>query len=539
VNARADQLRRGAGVAYGMLHVLVLGVALSVPVYAIVRALMTLAGAPGTDADAAGLARDLDRWQILLRNTGIVAGVAVLTAVGLGGGLGLLAARTDLPGRRLVLGAALLGACIPIYVTSALILATLPATYLSGSLVACGVIYGLVYTPLATLVLAAAVRATDRELEDLALLDARPAYVLWRVTVPQAAWGVVAVVLVVVLLVGTDYTIADLLVIRTFAEEVYTQYQLDRRQAGPLLTSLPVLVVMTTLLLAAQARYRFFGEHSPWSGGGAPRLYRLGRARPWATLACAVLLVGVGGGLLTALLLRALAPAPHLPQTGVWGAAWALRHEVAMSCSLAALGAVAVTLPAVGLASVLARGGWLRWVVLAASVLLLSTPAPVVGISLIELLNRPGLVGLTYDTPVPVLLGYLVRFLPIAVLLLVPGLRRIPAEVIWAARVDGCDWRRWQWHIVWPALARDLLLTGLLMLILCFGEVAATMLLVPPGLETAAVRAFTLMHFGVYRDLAVLALVSIVCVLGPWAGLAWLVRQQARPQAVAFVAPRA
>jgi len=535
VNARAEPWRRGFGAAYGLLHALALAVALSVPAYALVHALCTAVRAPGTEADTADLARDLSRWLTLLRNTGIVAGVAVVTAAGIGGALALLAVRTDLPGRRLVLGAALLGTCIPVYVTSTLILSALPATYMTGSLLACGVMYGLVYTPLATLVLAAAVRASDRELEELALLDATPARVLCRVTIPQAAWGLVAVVLIVVLLVGTDYTIADLLVIRTFAEEVYTQYQLDHRQAGPLLTSLPVLLVLTALLLAAQARYRFFGEHSPWSGGGVPRLYRLGRARLWATIACGVFLIGGGGGPFTALLLRALAP--HQPQAGLWGAAWGMRHEVLTSWLLSTLGAVLITLPAVGLASVLARGRRLRWVVLAAVVVLLSTPAPVVGISLVELLNRPGLLGAAYDTPAPVVLGYFTRFLPIALLLLLPAARRIPPEVVWAARVDGCDWRRWQWYIVWPALGRDILLTGLLMLILCFGEVAASMLLVPPGLETAAVRAYTLMHFGVYRDLAVLALLSIASIVVPWFALTLLLRRSSPSQTVAFIPP--
>jgi ABC-type Fe3+ transport system permease subunit len=52
-------------------------------------------------------------------------------------------------------------------------------------------------------------------------------------------------------------------------------------------------------------------------------------------------------------------------------------------------------------------------------------------------------------------------------------------------------------------------------------------LLVPPGSETVSVRAFTLLHFGVYRDLAALALVSVATILVPWAVLLWALRRAA------------
>ncbi len=47
-----------------------------------------------------------------------------------------------------------------------------------------------------------------------------------------------------------------------------------------------------------------------------------------------------------------------------------------------------------------------------------------------------------------------------------------------------------------------------------------------PGWTTASVRAFTLMHFGVYRDLAVLALASVGCILFPWLLLVCLLKRR-------------
>jgi len=371
-------------------------------------------------------------------------------------------------------------------------------------------------------VLGAALRAADRDLEDLTLLDAKPWRVLVRVTLPQAAWGAAAAALLVFLLVATDFTITDILVIRTFAEEVYSQYILHRRQAGPLLTAVPTLLALAALLACAPARLGLLGEHSLWQHGTRPRVYALGRWRPPAGVACGLLLAIALGGPLALLF-------GHVrPLEGLGRSIAGMQRELWVSAALSALGATLTLLPAPGLAWSLVRGGrWCGWSA-AGLVLLLATPAPVVGISLITLLNRPGVCGWIYDSPLVIVLGYFVRFLPVAALLLVPAVQRLPREVELAARLDGCDWLAEHWHIRCPSLRRDAALVWLVVVILCFAEIGATKLLDVPGWETASVRAFTLIHFGVYRDLAVLALLSTAFILLPWAGLLWLLHR-ARP----------
>ena len=92
--------------------------------------------------------------------------------------------------------------------------------------------------------------------------------------------------------------------------------------------------------------------------------------------------------------------------------------------------------------------------------------------------------------------------------------------------MDGCDWLREHWHVRIPAVLPDAVLAWLVVAILCFAEVGATKLLDVPGWETAAVEAFGLIHYGVYRDLAVLALLSVAFILLPWAGLVWLLQRR-------------
>lgn len=503
-------------------HVLFLLALVAVPGCAIFDAVRALCRETAPDALAALI--DARRWLVLLTNTAAVCALAAVTATVLGALFGLLAARTDMPGRGLLAGAAVLGACVPVYVSATFVFAVIPVWRYSGSALACGLLYGLFAVPLATVILAAAFRAADRDLEDSARLDADPWAVLWRVTIPQAAWGIALVATIVILVVATDFTIADLLLVRTFAEEVYTQFALHQSAAGPVLTSVPVLVVVAVLLGLIQARYRLLGEHSPWQFGVRPRTITLGRWRWVVALGC-LALVSVVVGAPAAALLRKVGSLGRLA-----GLAVDLDRELLTSALGSLAGATLVVLLAVGLAWGALKTRVLRWLIGAGVVVLLAAPAPVIGIGLIELLNRPGWLGSLYDSPAVIVAGYVVRFLPFGVLLLIPAVRRVPAENEAAARVDGCDWLGVQRHVYWPAVARDALVVWLVIVILCFGEVSCTALLAPPGWPPASVRAFTLLHFGVYQDLAVLAVATVGCILVPWLALLSLLRSRLGPQ---------
>jgi ABC-type Fe3+ transport system permease subunit len=132
----------------------------------------------------------------------------------------------------------------------------------------------------------------------------------------------------------------------------------------------------------------------------------------------------------------------------------------------------------------------------------------VVGVSLIGLLNQPGWPIDLYDSPLAVAVGYVVRFLPFGIALLLPAARRIPRDLCDAARLDGCDALRLRTRVVWPLVAPAVPTVALLTLILCVGDVGTATLLLAPGWDTAASRAFSLLHFGVYQDLAVLGLLT-------------------------------
>ncbi|MEW6251104.1 MAG: hypothetical protein AB1716_10690, partial [Planctomycetota bacterium] len=390
----ASALLRAAVLAF---HGLILLGALAVPASVVLAAALEMRAGEGS---AAAILADLPRWLALLGNTLIVTGAAVVVAVILGTALALLATRTDLPGRRALLSVLLLGACVPVYLMAVLFLPELPASRWLGSAAMCGLLYGVALTPLAALVIGLALQAGDRELEDQVRLEGGWWSVLRWALLPQAAWGIATAAALVLLLVATDYSLTDLLIVRTFAEEVYTQYALGSGRAGPLLTAVPLMFGLALLLLFVQARFRVLGEGSPAAAGARPEPLKLGRAR-WAAAGLVFVVLAVGCGLpLRSLIMQALPVDEGLGRTVL-----NLRWSLWSSCWLAAVGATLTVPPALGLAWGATRGGWSRGAIWAAVIVLLSVPAPVVGLGLIELLNRPALPAWLYDSVLPVVAG--------------------------------------------------------------------------------------------------------------------------------------
>jgi len=351
------------------------------------------------------------------------------------------------------------------------------------------------------------------------LLDAPPGAVLRHVTLRQMRWLLSGVALLVAVRVGTDITLTDRLLVRTFAEEVYTQYQLRLTAAGPVLAALPALLALAALLLFGwrmlrdPARRLLEAAHDTHP----PCLIRLPGAVRSVSRALGWLAVGVLLALLTVGVREAGGPERVLRSLR------SVRPELLHSLLVALLTAALVAPASIALGWVLVRGP--RLVSLAAAamlVLLLATPGPVIGIALIGLLNHPDLRGAVYDSPAIVVAALWLRTLGAGLLIGCAAVWRVPDALFELARLDGADPAAVLRHIVWPATRHAAAIIALVAAILAFGEASASVLVVPPGFSTAAVRIFTLLHYGIYRDVAVL---SVCCAALAFVGglsLAWL-----------------
>jgi iron(III) transport system permease protein len=498
------------------------------------------------------------RLAALATNTGLLLAGTLLLAVPAGAVLAVLFERTDLPGRRLLWGllVATLFVPLPLF-TSAWQLALgaggwLPVLAWSAQmtgwapwaqgLVPAATVHALAGLPWVVLLVGRALRSTERDLEEDALLIRGPAWVLCHVTLPRCLGAVAAACLFVGLLTATEITVTDLMQVRTFAEEVYTQFTLssdptDILVARAITAALPAvaLCVLLVLLLASQVE----------------RIVPAGvvQLRPAAVIALGAWRWPVAVVVWGVVLFFLVPPAGLVWRAGLAGLppTWSVVHLVRQLGQTAAADGLALvrSLAVAALSGVLCAalalvGSWLareaRWFRLGLLALLAvawATPGPVLGVALkgviawlLDTTGRPAwLERLLYygPSPAPLVWVHIVRFLPFAVALVWPFVRLLPRELIEMARLDGAGPWSELTAVVAPLTLPAVWRAAVAVAALALGELSAGKLVSTPGAEGFAEMVFAQMHYGVSANLAAGCLLLLLAVLALSLGVGWRV----------------
>jgi iron(III) transport system permease protein len=152
----------------------------------------------------------------------------------------------------------------------------------------------------------------------------------------------------------------------------------------------------------------------------------------------------------------------------------------------------------------------------ALSILAFVTPAPVLGVGLIALWNRPG-TQMVYGTLAILVVGYMARYVVVGVRVVASSVAQSPANLEEAAAAHGAHFARRLLRIVLPLHARGVAFAWLLALVFCLRDLETAVLFYPPGGEPLTVRIFTLEANGPEPIVAGLALLQVgmtVAVLG-------------------------
>jgi iron(III) transport system permease protein len=141
----------------------------------------------------------------------------------------------------------------------------------------------------------------------------------------------------------------------------------------------------------------------------------------------------------------------------------------------------------------------------------LAVPGPLIGLGIIWLLDRdqPAAVAWLYDRTVTApVLALAVRTLPLTILICGVAWRTLAADVLEAAACDGAGpWIRF-WRIAIPQRLPALTAAWLAGLAWAAGDLACSILVVPPGITTVPIRVFGLVHSGVDQQVAGICLVA-------------------------------
>jgi iron(III) transport system permease protein len=491
-----------------------------------------------------------DRSWSLVSNTLLLAAATSAISLPIGTILAWLVVRTDMPGRTtalVVFGVLLL---VPLYLQAAgwqagfgvqgwLTVGFAAPVLLQGWAGAIW-IHALAAISWVVLIVGSGLRLVEPDLEEQALLDASPLEVLLRVTARGALGAIGVAALWVLITTAGEMTVTDLFAVRTYAEEIYTTMAIGPDLESPPLAALPGVVLVGWIVVAGLVLAARLAPHDRPLRLRPARVFALGRWRlPIAALVglLLVLVVGVPLGNLCyqagivvapggAEKLRTWSPLKCLAM--VAGSPLRYRREFGWSLTvgiLAATGSVAI-------GSVLAwfarRGPARMALLLVVAAVCLSLPGPVIGLGVIHLLNwshaRP-MVYLYDQTIFAPWLALVIRGLGPATLILWHALRTIPPEMLDAAAVDGAGrWSRF-WRIGLASRLPAVGLAWLVVLALALGDLAATVLVVPPGMRTLSWRIFDLLHSGVQDRVAGICLALVLAFAAVAAAAAALIRR--------------
>jgi iron(III) transport system permease protein len=494
------------------------------------------------------------RLLALARNTFFLVAGTLLLAMPLGVAGSVLLYRTDLPLRRLWHLLILLTLFVPLPLFTSgwqVVLGSggwLPLPAWSGSTAVWapwgqGIgsaiwIHAVAALPWVVLLVGQGLSWVERELEEDALTLMPPWRVLVHVTLPRAGAALGAAALWVSLQAATEITVTDVMQVRTFAEEVYTQIvggpDADEGVARATAATLP-FVLLVAVLVGGTARWWEHRLPARTTLLTPPLLFRLGRGR-WPLALVAAVLSGVLLGLpLGSLVWRAgltgTPPAWSAMATGRYllRASRPPDGELLLDSLLLAL-AAGLLIAAVGLLACWAARGsrWFRALVLVLMTIAWAMPGPLIGLGLkmtidhlLAITDSRWLAQVLYHgpSPLPLLWVDVIRFFPCAVAILWPVVRLLPAELSDAARVDGATPGQELRHIVWPLTSRVLGWSALAVAVLSLGELSAGKLVATPGLPGYATEIFTQMHYGVTNELAARCVLLLVLVAAGSAGI--------------------
>jgi len=495
------------------------------------------------------------RARLLVENTLWLAGSVAVASVVLGAPLAFLLGRTDVRGRNLLAILLLTLLFTPLYLQAAAWQAGFGlqgwfTSSLGGPVLLEGwrgaiLIHTFAAVPWVVLIVGVGLRLAEPELEEEALLDGTPWQVFFYVTLRRAASALAAAFLWVAITTAGEMTVTDLFLIRTYAEEIYTEFALGDNLSSAPWNFVPSVIATSWILVAGLLLANRLILADRFTTQRNSRTFRLGSWRWPATIlatAAITLLVGIPVGNL-------VVKAGMLITRGAGGLErhWSIEQcaamvlesparfarEISWSSSIAAVAATGAVIIGMGLAWSARRGGWLAAPALLVIALTMAIPGPLIGLGLIAVFSAadwPWLVWLYDRSIVVVAIAQALRALPLCTLVLWYALRSVPEDHLQSAELEGASALRRFFSIALPQRWPAVTVAWLVGLAIAWGELAASILVVPPGVTTLPIQIFGLIHYGVDDrvsgiSLAVMAIFAVLAIV-----LADLTRVANRPQ---------
>ena len=296
-----------------------------------------------------------------------------------------------------------------------------------------------------------------------------------------------------------NFAVPSILQVKTFPAEVWVLFNTSLNAMAALQTSWPMLLAPVALLIVLR------GAAVPWtreSGSDVALSFRRQLGSVWFKASATICLA--------AFLFSLVVPLVELVGTSrTWSefapAFIAGRSAILNSFLCAASAAALAVLLALFTASV--RGlGWL-WIFFLAPGLLL-------GIAAITLFNQPGLEFFSRTAAIVIFI-LTVRHVALAHSLVGSAYQALDQDLLDSARLDGARAANLFRRIIFPQITSSIGAAAYLVYVLCLWDVETTVLVLPPGGETLALRIFNLLHYGHNAHVNALCMLLLLLAVAP------------------------
>lgn len=369
-------------------------------------------------------------------------------------------------------------------------------------------VLGLSYVPLVGLFVMAGLYQFDKKLEEQAQLVSLRLGVLKKITLPLILPFAAAGALFVFILAVSNYGVPALLRVNTYPVEIFMQFSAfyDHRMAA--LSSLPLVLLVVTAMISISYFLKGKSFAALEQNSLAEKVFYLGRLR-WL---CSFFVWGVifVSGVLPLGVLAFSAADGRALITAVKTSWENVILSLALSAGAATVCAVMGFFLSYALERVRRGRGILNFLVF----LTLVIPATVLGIGLIRLWNHP-LSQWVYTSAVILVMGFTAQFISLAVGAISGGFRKLHPSLQEAADLSGAHFFKKCGTIFLPPLRPALGLAWCLVFVFSMSELGMSILVAPAGLETLALKIFTIMHYGVGKLAMALALILIMATFLP------------------------
>ncbi len=400
------------------------------------------------------------------------------------------------------------------------------------------VLHALASLPWVVLIVAVGLVSRDPAADDDARLHAGPWTRAMRVTLSSVRGYVTLAVLWVVSQTACEIVITDLLQVRTFAEEVYTQAIAPGTETGiaaetavaravavswplPLILGVGFILTMFWLRREPMQSMRETANSSSLFANVLVVFLALGSmATPVVTLLFRCCATSTSYSWLTGFNRVSLAG-----QENAWLLADSVVTAIITGLSVSLLAGITV-------GTSMSRR-YFRIAAFGTAALAAAIPGPIVGLGIRSVIDfllvfeemRLGtnwLRGVLYDGPslLPVAWVWAIRAWPLALAVWWPAIARLPGNFGEATRMDSGSLMAMLRHEALPMLWRPFITASGLVAAFALGEVSGSRLVATPGGQSFAHDVFARMHFGITPELAAMCLVLMMIVVACLASFA-------------------